>query len=190
MSWQVTIQKVQTEMATAKKLTLPMADWLSKQGSPFRWMLAHTFDGVIWGRLEASNWVLSSGMIPGSPQLNQAALLELRLFGEKGEAYVWRDGADLYYRTILDGNGASYDYYDETCILWGTTSKPAKNDFTILSDGVQGLRHAVPFKITMPEGNSRLAKMVMRHYIERHKETGLAHIKMSRLQALQPTKKE
>ncbi|MCB9422746.1 MAG: TIGR03984 family CRISPR-associated protein [Ardenticatenaceae bacterium] len=190
MSWQVTIQKVQTEMTTAKKLTLPVVDWLAKQGSPYRWLLAHTFDGIIWGRLDVGGWQLSSGMLPSSPQFIQAELLELRLFGATSEAYVWRDGADLYYRTILDGSGVSYDYYDETYILWGTSSKPAKNDFTILSDGAQGLRHAVPFKINMPEGNGRPARLIMRHYIERHKETGLARIKMSRLQALQPTEEE
>ncbi len=191
MSWQVTIQTMQSTLTPMGKLSEPIDDWLKKQGSPYRWLLAHTFDGVIWGRWENDNWLLSSGLIKSSPQLNQAELLELRLFGETGEAYVWRDGADLYWRTIADGSGNPSDYYDETNILWGTSSKPTGNGFSILSDGVQGLRHAVPLEIDMPEGNvKRPVRLTMRHYIERHNETGLARIKMSRLQALQPTKEE
>ena len=190
MSWQITIQQVQSEMTPANKVTEPIGDWLAKQGSPYRWLLAHTFDGVIWGRLDASSWQLSSGLIPGSPQLNHDELLELRLFGETGECYVWRDGANLYCRTIMDGSGTPFDTYDETCILWGTSSKPAKNGFTILADGSQGLRHAVPFEINIPDGNGRPTWLVMRHYIERHHDTGLARVTMSRLQAVHPTKEE
>ena len=190
MSWRITIQQVQSEITPGNRVAEPINDWLAKQGRPFRWLLAHTVDGVIWGRLEAGNWQLSSGLISASPPLNHDDLLELRLFGKTGECYLWRDGADLNCRTISDGAGASYNYYDETCILWGTSSEPAGNGFTTLADGSQGLRHAVPFEINMPEDNGRSAKLILRHYIERHSETGLARVKMSRLQALQPIQEE
>ena len=187
MNWKVEISEVETAVNTLPPLAEPITDWLQKQTQSYEWLLAHTYDGVIWGRLDGTDWQLSSSLNPNAAQLTNDTLLELRLFGESGECYLWRDGTTFNVRTISDGSGNKHDYYDEPYLLWGTSGQDAGNGFTTLSDGSQGLQHVVPIALTFAEGNGRPASLTVRHYVSRDKKTGLARVVMSRLQAVNPS---
>lgn len=154
-----------------------------------RWLLAHTFTGLVWGRREADGWHLSSELNEDSadeifPRLDTGTVLHLRLFGKKGEIYIWRDGERLRGRAIFDESENLIEAHQqaETHILWGTKGE-VKDKFTVLSDGQQKLMHAFP--LPLPEqafgGFHRPARLHLRHYITRHEETGLARIALTRL---------
>lgn len=187
MSWQVKVQPIETEIKPAVTLSEPLAEWLPQQGQPYEWLLGHTYDGIIWGRLDSNGWQLSTGSIPKAD-----ALLELRLFGTTGECYVWRDGTSLKVRTILDGSGDPFDFYDEWQMLWGTDGEDAGNQFTTLWDGSQGMEHTLPLAIDKFDfdGNGRSARLVLRHYVAKDNETGLARVIMSRLHTVTTSKEE
>lgn len=180
MNWKVDVKRIDTAV-TSVDVTSPFDKWLEMQGNPYQWLLAHTYDGVVWGRWD-DGWQLSSGLIDNSPELTAAMLLELRLFGPDGELYIWRDGPDLRARAIVDSPGDEIAYYDEPQILWGTAGKAVGNGFTRLEDGSQGLAHAVPLDMgDFDAENVRPVALYLRHYVEEDTETGLARVTMSRL---------
>lgn len=60
------------------------------------------------------------------------------------------------------------EYMDEEQILWGTEATKLDNNFTLMSDGVQGLRHVVPIAVDLPKPvptNQRPLRLRIRHYI-------------------------
>lgn len=167
-------------------------DWLSAQ-TDYQWLLAHAYDGVIWGwyNQAESQWELSSSVVKNSPQLRLGWLQELRLFGPQGECYLWSQNNQWQQRTITDGQGKRYDAYQEPQILWGTRGTNYENSFTIVADGQQGLHHAVPldmpsfdsqhYNVPPKYQNFRPIKLIIRHYIDRDETSGLARIYASRL---------
>jgi len=180
MNWKVDIKRIDTAV-TAVDVTAPLDKWLETQDSSYQWLLAHTYDGVVWGRWD-DGWQLSSGLIDNSPKLTADMLLELRLFGPGSELYVWRDGLDLKARNIVDSPGDQIAYYDEPQLLWGTAGEDVGNGFTKLEDGSHGLAHAVPLDMgNFDAENVRPVSLYLRHYVEEDTETGLARVTMSRL---------
>lgn len=182
MTGQVEIKQVNMKLGAATPLPEPVMDWLAKQRDPYQWLLAHTYDGVIWGKLDDAGWQFSNSNL-----LEADELLELRLFGATKECYLWRDGSQLRFRTITDEAGDKIDCYDEPRILWGTDGEDAENGFTKLWDGSQGMVQSVPIAFTKLQftGNGRPAKLIMRHYIEKDDDTGLARVTLSRLTSLE-----
>jgi len=166
---------------------IDLLEWLRKQSDDLEYLLAHTHSGIIWGRQDETGWVLSSDVLEDQPALEAASLQQLRLFNQNKEIFVWQDDTGLNGRQITDGVGDELNYMDESQILWGTYGKNLDKDFTLLEDGVQGLFHAVPINIPSANfgNNRRPARLVVRHYITRHKETGLGRISYSRLQAIE-----
>lgn len=166
-----------------------IAAWLAKYApADARWLLAHAYDGVVWGRQDNGTWRFSSGCIANSPELQVAKLLQLRVFGPHSELFLWRDSAGLHGRIITDGAGETTHFLDEPQILWGNKRGPRVHDcegFTPLADGDQGNIHAVPLKIPnerLGDNNTdRPVRLWLRHYITQDEETGLARIRDSRL---------
>lgn len=157
-------------------------EWLAGQGTADTKLLAHTYDGVIWGYRDAQGWHLSSDAAPTiSPPLDTQILLELRLFNAKEEIYLWRDGSHFRTRHIVDGQGYEQECYDEPTILWGTQGTALPDGFTRLEDGSQGLAHAIPITVTISTQNVRPVFLQVRHYIEKDADTGLARVTCSRL---------
>ena len=187
----VKIQQIKTTVTLPDKPqpNFEVDTWLETKGEPYQWLLAHTYDGVIWGRRDGKNWQLSSNLIPNSPPLTIGSLLELRLFCPSAESYVWRNGTDFLAREIIDDKGSELAYYDEPQLLWGTKVKAIKNNFTRLKDGSQGLTHAIPLSANYLSGQDdeldlgvvRPASLTMRHYVEADVKTGLARVILSRL---------
>ncbi len=146
----------------------------------FKWLLAHAYDGVIWGRLDDGKLITSHQVDPKngqiSPLLREETLLQARLFAPHGELLLWRDSDNCWRaRVIRDASDEKEvkwrEAIDESQILWGTDTQPLDHAFTLMSDGSRGLRHIVPLAVTGNSKGSRPLRLIVRHYIQ---EDGLS----------------
>ena len=172
----------------------PKATWLVRQARAHELttLLAHADDGVIWGRVIGGQLALSSqAFIDVSPPLRVSTLQQVRLFGKQAELLVWRDGnREWRARLLRDEEGVSDDQwrFDESQLLWGDHQEgKSVNGFTLVADGQQGLRHAVPLPARDihfgPSGWHPL-RLKVRHYLARD-EDGVLVIVQGRLVELQ-----
>jgi CRISPR-associated protein (TIGR03984 family) len=147
--------------------------WLEKQAAThdLKWFLAHAEDGVIWGHREDQALLLSSDVADISPPLHATTLQTARLFAPHAELLLWRDG-DSQWHACLINDAASiegstwHEAIDETQILWGTKLEKRNGDFTLMSDGAQGFRHAVPLKVEGDYNEQiRPLRLHVRHYL-------------------------
>ena len=167
--------------------TISPADWLVAQAQAFglRYLLAHADDGVIWGRIDGDGLHTSQGIAPASPPLRASTLQQARLFGPAGELLLWRDDDSWRARVVTDVPGNDDDIIDEDQILWGDTIEATKDGFTLLREGAQGMRHAVPITVTAEQLKHHQLRLRVRHYITEN-EDGEATITLSRLVQLLP----
>ncbi|MFY9224930.1 MAG: CRISPR-associated protein Csx19 [Blastocatellia bacterium] len=182
-----------------------LVEWLEKQIEEnqqlnFEYLLAHTDDGVIWGKVKNNKLLLSSNVDSQiSPLLIVETLQQVRLFSPKAELLVWRDGDNqLNARLIsnlIDGEKPDFtEAIDEEQILWGTDIEKPKNknslenEFTLMKEGSQGLRHIVPIKIEGKfDEQFRPLRLLVRHYISED-TNGFNRIVASRLLRLEVKK--
>lgn len=180
--------------------TPSLYEWLQAKAKQYQqdklqYLLAHAEDGVIWGifdkygNLSTANQ--SKDLLPKSeelfskhklPILRSPTLQQCRIFGKNFEVMLWKVGQNWKARSIEDGHLSKDDYIPEDQILWGTQEEgQPKHDFTLVSDGSQGLKHAVPLTGINFKGNdSRPLRLKVRHYID-YDESGVATIYLSRL---------
>jgi CRISPR-associated protein (TIGR03984 family) len=147
-------------------------------------LLAFALDGLIWGRLKDGQLMVAADVETDfSPELDISTLQEARLFGPTAELHLWRTETGFRARAITDAAGAACEYLDETQILWGDQAQPvADSGFSLMSDGVQGLQHAVPLPLA-GEFTERPLRLKVRHYLDHDKP--LARIAHSRLVQLE-----
>ncbi|MEG3865631.1 MULTISPECIES: type III-D CRISPR-associated protein Csx19 [unclassified Microcoleus] len=148
------------------------------------WLLAHADDGVIWGKFRGDDYKLvTSGdedVFPQLAKLRSPTLQQCRIFGENAEVMLWKVGQNWKARLVQDDNKPEC-LPDEDQILWGTQVEKESNGFSLVSDGSQGLKHAVPLTaITLKGKDSRPLRLKVRHYID-YDESGVARIYLSRL---------
>ncbi|MCL5999094.1 MAG: CRISPR-associated protein Csx19 [Chloroflexi bacterium] len=170
--------------------------WLKGHCGDYTWLLAHTEQGVVWGKVVDGSLITSHEAAPEvSPELRAETLWQARLFGETAELLVWKNGNGQWLtRMIRDtsGNEAAWqEAIDEDHILWGTTPEPERMQgwqdiFTLMSDGVQGLRHVPPVVVSAPakghfEEWERPVRLTIRHYVAEDETTGCVRIVASRL---------
>jgi CRISPR-associated protein (TIGR03984 family) len=167
--------------------------WLEEKAKEYQliYLLAHAEDGVIWGKY-AGDRLKTSGMVfPAvSPKLNLKTLQQCRIFSQAGEIFLWKSNKSWKARIIQDNE--EREHIEESQILWGTKiaepiAESEKDGFTLLADGSQGLKHAVP--LTGLSGylhgdNYRPIRLVVRHYIKYDENTGIARISCIRLVSL------
>lgn len=150
------------------------------------WLLAHADDGVIWGKLQDGKLVASNdAFFHVSPPLRIERLQEAWLFGEKAEVRIWREGKEFRAIRIEDQDLEWAEAFDEDYILWGTKIENKNKGFTLVAEGRQGLRHAVPLDLSENDfGKKGFPKhplrLRVRHYID-YDEDGRAFIRISRL---------
>ncbi len=165
---------------------LDLKEWLEIQASKYQlnYLLAHAEDGVIWGKFQNGTLKTSDSVFPQLAKLHLLTLQQCRIFGENSEVMLWRDDDKLKARLVEDTHLNKEEYISENQILWGTQAEKISDGFTLVSDGSQGLRHAVPL-IDIPfNSNQKLyrpLRLCVRHYIDDDKETGLVRIYLSRL---------
>lgn len=172
--------------------------WLEAQAAIHQctWLLAHADDGVIWGNAENGRLLTSDNVAPAvSPTLRLETLQQARLFSEGAELLLWRDGDNAWHaRLIRDARpGEKTDWdeaIDEEHMLWGTDAKPLGDDFTLMTDGAQGLAQVVPLNIpgTFSE-ETRPLRLALRHYVEED-STGFVRIVASRLRGVRAETKQ
>lgn len=165
--------------------------WLLSQAQPGEvWLLVHAGDGVVWGKIEDQQLHTSvgrfNGAVPGT--LNPRLLQQCRVFGPESELRLWRVGEAWHWQRRRDGaTGHALEALDESYILWGTKVEAQEQGFSLMADGAQGLRHAVPLTdIRGPKGLAmdRPLRLLVRHYIAEHEEDGTLYITGSRLRGV------
>jgi CRISPR-associated protein (TIGR03984 family) len=171
---------------TADFMTDP-SGWFQEQASvgDDAWFLAHADDGVIWGQIREGQLLTSDSVFPQvSPPLRAITVQQARLFGQSAEVRVWRNGEGFKACRLQDRHDEEAEAFDEMHILWGTQAEERAQDFTLVADGRQGLRHAVPLKVEDAAfGRGRPLRLVVRHYLT-YDGDGRGRIAQSRLVAL------
>jgi CRISPR-associated protein (TIGR03984 family) len=162
------------------------------------YLLSFHDDGVVWGKHQAKNGtgkLLTSDklkdsqgqpLLSPSPEFRIETLQECRLFNNKGELYIWRNSSGFKARLIEDDSTASdaedREYFDERQVLWGTQAECGNDEFTIVADGSEGLRHAFPYGVETNkfDDKKRPLRLCVRHYLI-YDDDGCAYISLSRL---------
>lgn len=169
--------------------------WLAKgdvapEGTAgLRWALAHSDEGVTWGRYDsgARVWRLGDQVVPEvSPSIRREALQELRIFGESAEVLIWRTDKGLRGRVIKDAPHTSDSPrpLDETRLLRGSyVVKPCEHGFTHISDQA-GAEQVVPLEVTNERLPAAPVLLQVRHYYESDADTGAVRIAATRLVTL------
>lgn len=164
-----------------------LASWLADQAHQrgLDTLLAFADDGVIWGKLEQGQWILSGKVFPAvEVALRSETLREVHLFSQKGELLMWRSTSGFSYRFI---GGKEEPHGEENVIegvfrLWGI-GKSVNNGFTLMEEGQQGFLHAPPVANAL----ECKAQLRVRHYIA-YDDDGQASVMYSRLVALEVIK--
>jgi CRISPR-associated protein (TIGR03984 family) len=160
-----------------------------------KYLLAHAEDGVIWGYFDSEGNLITptepEELFPQCkfPLFRYETLQQGRVFGDNIEIMFWRteDG----FNAIAIQDNPNTEYITEQQILWGTQAEQVRDKFTLVSDGSQGLRHAVPLQnieFNKTEKLYRPLYLVVRNYIDYDQQTGLARIYLSRLVSLKSRK--
>lgn len=164
--------------------------WIEEQTkvNQLTYLLAHADDGVIWGKFQDGKLITTTEPVKlfpkcDFPTLRKETLQQCRIFGDKSEVMIWKTDGGFKARLIQDDNLKKDDYIAEKQILWGTHGKHHENGFTLLWDGSQGLKHAVPFTdIELGEKGElkNKVRLIVHHYIN-YDDSGVARIYLSRL---------
>jgi CRISPR-associated protein (TIGR03984 family) len=174
--------------------------WLSgqMQARKLNYLLAHADDGVIWGRLDDEGLVTSHEVAPEySPLLRAETLQTARIFAPAGELFVWRDEEGAWMARLIaepettPGTSPAWTRaFEEAHIVWGTEIAQRERDFTLMSEGTQGLMHVVPLKVgERIDEEHRPLRLVVRHYVKAN-ENGFLRVDASRLHSLRLQTKE
>lgn len=166
-----------------------LISWLEEQATNWKlnYLLAHAEDGVVWSRFDEGQLTTAEKVFDKSdfkvdfPSLRLFTLQQCRVFSQNGEVLLWRTGETLLARLVQD-NPDTDKIRPERQILWGTHGEKREN-FTLLWDGSQGLKHAVPFTDIALDKHHKLinpVRLIVHHYIT-YDNDGLARIHLSRL---------
>ncbi|MEH2169969.1 MAG: CRISPR-associated protein Csx19 [Nostoc sp.] len=179
--------------------TVNLRKWLQKKvqssGYNLKYLLAHAEDGVIWGYFNPEGNLITATepekLFPKYkfPVFRYETLQQCRVFGDSEEIMFWRTEDGL--KAILIKDNQHSEFITEQQILWGTQAEQIKDKFTLVSDGSQGLRHAVPLPTIEFDKTQKLYRplyIVVRNYINYDPKTGLARIYLSRLVSLKSRK--
>jgi len=156
----------------------------------YAWLLAHCYDGVTWGRFdeERKSWLLSSAVFSDlCPPVSGDNLLEIRLFGSKDEIMIWRNGAELSGRRLIDDYDENDDSpvrpHTETRILLGDRLVEEPREGFSRVRTAAGAEQAVPLECK--ENNFRGGRwplrLKMRHYFQQDTVSGVVRVTATRL---------
>lgn len=159
-----------------------LLDWLQTQAQThqLKYLLAHAEDGVIWGKFEQGQLITADRVFSQLPALRLLTLQQCRIFGAKGEVLLWRTDRGWRSRFCSDPEDPER-IIEEKQLLWGTQGEE-KDGFTLLADGRQGLRHAVPLTqiVFDKKTEQHPVRLKVHHYVD-YDEDGVAYISASRL---------
>lgn len=136
-------------------------------------LLAHSDDGVTWGIVKDGALIVEKET---SATLSPTTLQQARLFNRNGELLLWRKKDEFKLQFLPKNSVDDTNHIEEQQALWGDAGEP-KGEFTLMSEGVQGLHHAPPLT-DYQQGHSPI--LTVHHYIA-YDDEGQAYIEQSRL---------
>jgi len=154
-------------------------------------LLAHTSEGVIWGKVDTDGLNLSgdafgkwkdpikSRITHLDVILESRTLQQLRLFNHSGELLVWRD-REQFKCAVKGSDDQHAETIDSQYFLWGTELLAEFAGFKLLQEGERGLWHIPPTLETSGEK----AQLNIRHYIA-YDDMGQAYLSGTRLLGLE-----
>jgi CRISPR-associated protein (TIGR03984 family) len=158
--------------------------------SDYSWLLAHCYDGVVWGYFDKDlkKWRLSFAVFSDlCPPVSGDNLLEMRLFGSKDEIMIWRKGAELFGRRLID----DYDENDDSPVRPHTENRILLGDRLIEQPRggfsrvgtAAGAEQAVPWECEENDfrGGRWPLRLEMRHYFQQDTESGAVRVAATRL---------
>jgi len=169
-------------------------DWILSKAKPIlngteTYLLSFHDDGVVWGKVKAEDLLTSDDLqstgekLSPSPKFRSATLQECRLFNERGQLHLWRNGSGGFNgRLFLESENSELEAIEEQQVLWGTKPDGGDGEFTIVADGSEGLRHAFPQGVAANkfDDKKRPLRLYVKHYLD-YDEDGCARIEYSRL---------
>jgi CRISPR-associated protein (TIGR03984 family) len=181
----ITIKTVTVETSELLN-TNDLKQWIEVQQKKYqlKYLLAHAEDGIIWGRFESGQLVTAEQLWDRSPGLQPDSLQQCRIFGKNAEVMLWRKEEGWQARVIQEEQKKIDCLIIEKQMLWGNKIEKRDKGFTLLADGQQGLRHAVPITGISIDPTSKSSPrpvyLHVKHYIE-YDHVGIALIRYSRL---------
>ena len=115
---------------------------------------------VMIGRIEGGKLSFHDG----TSTVNVADLVELRLFDENGELFVWKVEEGFRYRLRTDGSGDEANVIDTLQPLWGTKVLGEGSGWSSIAED-RGIRLEAPFTGLRLTPTERLS-LKCRNYIE------------------------
>ena len=162
------------------------------QRTEHQWLLAHSFDGVTWGKWDGSQWALAIAQSGkwSSPDIRRTHLLDMRIFGIQSETFIWRIG-DMFSGRILRDNADEIAPWaipltESWTILGDRLLDVTDNGFAVVGDA-RGSYQCIPFEcvagdfVTGKRRGVAPFRLTVRHYLERDDEDGSVRIAASRL---------
>jgi CRISPR-associated protein (TIGR03984 family) len=166
-------KSLEVKITSTEELLKCLDDNIPGLGSDI-YLLAFADDGVVWGKFEDKALIFSA-------PLNFLTLQTLHLFGDKGELRIWRDQDKLKGSLLIDSPEEKAEAYDISYMMWGTQVDEPGETFSVVSDGRQGLRHAVPLPLKESDKlHGRPLRITVRNFLCED-ETGQVFIDCSRL---------
>lgn len=154
-----------------------------------KWLLAHCEDGITLGKWNASKsrWAMGSDAFPEiSPKITKDNLLEVRIFGDRGEILIWRHSHSFRGRYLSDvqpdGNGLLSPIIEERVLMGNRLLEPSRAGFSRIASS-SGAEQVVPFPLDGVLTVSRQwpLRLVVKHYLQQDESTGAIRIAATRL---------
>ncbi|MEM3485508.1 MAG: CRISPR-associated protein Csx19 [Candidatus Methanomethyliaceae archaeon] len=152
------------------------------------WLLAYADNGVIWGELRDGALCTANDVFPAlSPPLRATTLQQAHLFGANAEVRVWRTGKGFNACRLEDHPSDDDEALDQIYLLWGTGIKEQSKGFALVTEGRQGLAHAVPLPVSEADFSTEARirthplRLRVRHYVAYDEASGWAFFPQSRL---------
>jgi CRISPR-associated protein (TIGR03984 family) len=151
-----------------------LREWLQTYASDKKlsYLLAFADDGVIWGWFDGKQLATAPETWA---QLRIQTIQRIHIFGQAGELRIFRTRDGFETTWLEDAGWEPSNWINERYLLWGE-GEYSKDNFTLMVEGLQGLRHMPP----VPDGQGKSAYIDVRHYI-RYDIQGQAYISHSRL---------
>lgn len=177
------LEKIPADFAADK------GQWLVETAAGFlgagnvKYALIHADDGVLWG-LVTGNQLIIPDSSDWTPPLRSITIQQCRIFGDKGELFIWREAEDQWRgRVVIEDTNVAYEKIEEAQILYGNqvnSLQAAPAGFTPIFEKTTGIRQIVPIAITQDQFEKKRVTLIVRHYLAADQE-GQAIIPLSRL---------
>jgi len=146
--------------------------------------LIHADDGVIWAKV-TGNQLVYPPATDWTPLLRSTTIQQCRIFGDKGELFLWREAEGQWRGRIVIEEQGDGCFFEEQQVLYGSCvhdSQPAPAGFTPIFEPTTGIRQIVPLQFAALKDGERVTLTVV-NYLDADKDNQ-ARIFCSRLKTI------